>query len=55
MVDLQIKCDKLRERAQNLVMEETGATAVAVLKALEAHGGSVRKAIAALLKAKGKK
>jgi N-acetylmuramic acid 6-phosphate etherase len=48
MVDLQTKCDKLRERACNLVMEETGATAAAARKALRAHGGSVRKAVAAL-------
>jgi N-acetylmuramic acid 6-phosphate etherase len=48
MVDLQIKCEKLRERALNLVMEETGATAAAALRALAAHGGSVREAIAAL-------
>ncbi|MCY3023613.1 MAG: hypothetical protein NTW87_31930 [Planctomycetota bacterium] len=48
MVDLQIKCDKLRERARNLVMEETGATAAAALKALDGSGGSVRGAIAAL-------
>jgi N-acetylmuramic acid 6-phosphate etherase len=55
MVDLQIKCAKLRERARNLVVEETGATPAQALKALAAHGGSVREAIAALLKGKGKK
>jgi N-acetylmuramic acid 6-phosphate etherase len=48
MVDLQIKCEKLRERARNLVMEETGATPRAAQRALDENGGSVRKAIAAL-------
>jgi len=52
MVDLQIKCAKLRERARNLVMEETGATAAEALKELAAQGGSVRKAIAALTQRK---
>jgi N-acetylmuramic acid 6-phosphate etherase len=49
MVDLQIKCDKLRERARNLIMEETGADAAVALKALEKSGGSVRKAVAAIV------
>jgi N-acetylmuramic acid 6-phosphate etherase len=54
MVDLQIKCEKLRERARNLVMEETGATAAAALKALEASGGSVRKAVSCLKARRGR-
>ena len=45
MVDLQIKCEKLRERALNLVMEETGASETMALKALDAVGGSTRAAI----------
>ena len=48
MVDLQIKCEKLRDRARNLVMEETGASASMALKALKTSGGSARAAIAAL-------
>jgi N-acetylmuramic acid 6-phosphate etherase len=48
MVDLQLKCEKLRERARNLVMEETGASAAAACRALQAAGGSVRKAVTAL-------
>jgi N-acetylmuramic acid 6-phosphate etherase len=48
MIDLQIKCEKLRERATNLVMDETGVDQTRALKALEAHGGSVRKAVAAI-------
>lgn len=55
MVDLQIKCDKLRERARNLVVEATGASAARASAALRTSGGSVRKAIAALLKGKNKK
>jgi N-acetylmuramic acid 6-phosphate etherase len=48
MVDLQIKCEKLRERAANLVMDETGCDERSALRALAAQGGSVRRAIAAL-------
>ena len=48
MVDLQIKCEKLRERACNLVMEQAGCPAATALAALEKHGGSVRKAVAAI-------
>jgi N-acetylmuramic acid 6-phosphate etherase len=48
MVDLQLKCEKLHERARNLIMEETGASAESAAKALKASKGSVRKAIAAL-------
>jgi N-acetylmuramic acid 6-phosphate etherase len=50
MVDLQLKCEKLHERARNLIMEETGASADAAAKALKASKGSVRKAIAGLRK-----
>jgi N-acetylmuramic acid 6-phosphate etherase len=52
MLDLQIKCEKLEERACYLIMEETGASAAAALKALKAGGGSVRKAIALLKRKK---
>ncbi|HLX61056.1 MAG TPA: N-acetylmuramic acid 6-phosphate etherase [Planctomycetota bacterium] len=48
MVDLKIKCEKLRERAMLLVIDETNATPRAALAALDKHSGSVRKAIAAL-------
>ncbi len=47
MVDLKIKCDKLRERAALIVMDETGAEMSAALEALNANGGAIRKAIAA--------
>lgn len=55
MVDLQIKCEKLRERARNLVMEETGVSAGQALRALKASGGSIREAIAALAQGRRKK
>ena len=45
MLDLQIKCEKLEERAVNLIVEETGATAAKALKALKQAKGSVRTAI----------
>lgn len=48
MLDLQIKCEKLQERALNLVMDEAGADAASAGKALKASGGSVRKAVAIL-------
>jgi N-acetylmuramic acid 6-phosphate etherase len=48
MLDLQIKCEKLQERALNLVMDETGVDAEAAAKALKAAGGSARKAVAML-------
>ena len=48
MVDLKIKCDKLRERAALLVMEETGVDMTTALNALNAHGGAIRKAVVAL-------
>ena len=48
MVDLQLKCEKLKERARNLVMEETGANARTAGRALTAAKGSVREALAAL-------
>jgi N-acetylmuramic acid 6-phosphate etherase len=50
MVDLQLKCEKLVERARNLIMEETGADAAAAARVLKVHKGSVRAAIAALKK-----
>jgi N-acetylmuramic acid 6-phosphate etherase len=46
MIDLQIKCEKLRERARNLVMQETGCSAARASRALTASKGSVRGAIA---------
>jgi N-acetylmuramic acid 6-phosphate etherase len=52
MVDLQLKCEKLHERARNLIMDETGASADRAARALKASKGSVRKAIAALKKSK---
>lgn len=48
MVDLQLKCEKLVERAQHLVMDRTGAGPRAAARALRAAKGSVRQAIAAL-------
>jgi N-acetylmuramic acid 6-phosphate etherase len=51
MMDLQIKCEKLRERACNLVMEETGASESDALRMLARCRGSVRKAVAALKRA----
>lgn len=45
MVDLQIKCGKLRERACLMVMEQTGCSEAVALKALAAAKGSVRKAV----------
>jgi len=50
MVDLQIKCEKLRDRAQQMIMDQTGAPADAALAALNAAGGSVRTAIATIKK-----
>ena len=52
MVHLQIKCEKLVERAQNLVIEATGATPEKALAALKAHDGSAAEAIAWLKKEK---
>jgi N-acetylmuramic acid 6-phosphate etherase len=51
MVDLQIKCDKLRERARNLIMHETGCSATRASRALKAANGSVRDAIAMIVAA----
>lgn len=45
MLDLQIKCEKLQERALNLVMDETGVDAASAAKALKAAGGSARRAV----------
>lgn len=50
MVDLQIKCEKLKERACHLLMDQTGCGEAAALKALARAKGSVRKA-ATFLKA----
>jgi N-acetylmuramic acid 6-phosphate etherase len=52
MVDLQLKCEKLVERASNLVMDETGCSAPKAALALKASNGSVRKAVAFLKKQK---
>jgi N-acetylmuramic acid 6-phosphate etherase len=52
MVDLQIKCDKLRERARNLLMQETGCSAAKASRALKAAKGSVRAAMELLEKNK---
>lgn len=49
MVDLQIKCEKLRERACDLLIDQTGCSEAQAQKALTRAKGSVRKA-AALLK-----
>lgn len=48
MVDLQVKCEKLRERARNLVMDAAGVSEAEALRALDAASGSPRKAIEAL-------
>ena len=48
MVHLQIKCEKLLERAVNLVVEETGVSSVAARKALKKSSGSVTAAVVAL-------
>lgn len=48
MVDLQVKCEKLRERARNLVMDAAGVSEAEALRALDAAGGSPRKAIEAI-------
>ena len=48
MVHLQIKCEKLLERARNLVIDATGASAEDAVAALEKNGGNSAKAIAAL-------
>ena len=48
MLYLQIKCDKLQERAVNLVIDQTGVTPQKARRALKAAKGSVRAAIAAL-------
>lgn len=45
MVDLQIKCGKLRERACLLVMDATGCKESVALAALDAARGSIRKAV----------
>jgi len=45
MIDLQIKCQKLQERAERLVMLETRCTAQRATKALAHAKGSVRRAI----------
>ncbi|MCW8129332.1 MAG: N-acetylmuramic acid 6-phosphate etherase [Planctomycetota bacterium] len=50
MVDLQLKCEKLVERATNLVMDETGCDAAAAARALQASGGQVRAAVASIRK-----
>ena len=50
MLDLQIKCEKLQERALNLVVEETGASVEAAQAALKKSRGSVRAAVTALRK-----
>ncbi len=48
MVDLQIKCEKLKERARNLVMDATGVDGSKADTALERAEGSVRGAITIL-------
>lgn len=54
MVDLQIKCEKLAERARNLVMDATGVSAKKAEAALKKAGGSVREAIEGLQIRNGK-
>ena len=51
MADLQIKCDKLRERAALLVMDEAQVSYDAALNALAKCRGSVRRAAALLMRA----
>jgi len=53
MVDLQIKCAKLAERARNLVVDATGVTEKEAEKALRRAGGSVRGAIEGLSRVRG--
>jgi len=53
MTHLQIKCDKLRERARNLVMEEAGVNEETALAALMRNKGSVAAAVAALTRNRG--
>jgi N-acetylmuramic acid 6-phosphate etherase len=48
MVDLQMWCDKLRDRARRLVCLATGVDEAAAEAALEASGGRVREAIESL-------
>lgn len=48
MVDLQLKCEKLVERATNMVIDETGCAPAEAAAALRASGGQVREAIQAL-------
>lgn len=48
MVDLKIKCEKLRERATLLVMDEAKVTRRVARAALMAHSGSIRHATLAL-------
>jgi len=48
MLDLQIKCEKLLERARNLVMDATHTTEQEASQALRRADGSVRDAIAEL-------
>ncbi|MEI6233110.1 MAG: N-acetylmuramic acid 6-phosphate etherase [Planctomycetota bacterium] len=48
MMDLKIKCDKLRERAARIVADEAGVDMNTALKALTDHAGSIRKSVAAL-------
>ena len=48
MASLKIKCEKLRERAALLVMDETGASYKSALKALKQARGSIERASALL-------
>jgi N-acetylmuramic acid 6-phosphate etherase len=48
MVDLQIKCEKLQDRAQILVSEITGVSLDEAEAVLRMQGGSVRSAVAAI-------
>jgi len=45
MVDLQLKCEKLVERARNMVLDESGCSVSQATAALQATGGHVRKAL----------
>jgi N-acetylmuramic acid 6-phosphate etherase len=45
MVDLQLKCDKLRERAELLVAKEAGVPRDRARQVLDECGGSVREAL----------
>ena len=50
MIDLQLKCEKLRERARNLVMDEAQVDAYTAVEALLKSEGKVRDALNLLMR-----